>query len=166
MRRLAARTAEAIALITLTACSQGADRDEASAAADTEAAGTRPSEATDSAILTTARGFGAALSNGDSMAVIALLHPDASIFESGHAETREEYQRGHLAADLVFASAVRRQVLDERVVAGQDMALYTSEYAAMGDFRGRAIDAVGTETIVLVRTPEGWKIRHIHWSSH
>ncbi|MGH7557653.1 MAG: hypothetical protein ACREMD_07740 [Gemmatimonadota bacterium] len=45
------------------------------------------------------------------------------------------------------------------------VAVIISEYTMTGTFRDRAIDAHGAETIVLESSDEGWKIRHIHWSS-
>ncbi len=109
--------------------------------------------------------FHAALARGDSAAALGLLHPEVRIYEQGHAETLEEYRAGHLAADVAFAAAVRREVVREEVIAGEDMALYVAETAARGTFRGREVDAAGTETVHVVRTPDGWRIRHIHWSS-
>jgi hypothetical protein len=46
-----------------------------------------------------------------------------------------------------------------------DVAIYTREFRSRGRFRDRDVDRVGTETMVLVRTGERWKVRHIHWSS-
>lgn len=110
-------------------------------------------------------GYARALASGDSLAALALLHPDVVIYEGGHAETREEYRSGHLRSDIAFASAVKRTLTADDVVLMGDAALYTSEYTATGRFRNRDIDSHGTETMVLLRTNEGWKIRHIHWSS-
>ena len=106
-----------------------------------------------------------ALASGDSLAALALLHEDAVIYEGGHAETRAEYRSGHLRSDIAFASAVKRVVTADDIVLLGDAALYTSEYTAAGRFRNRDIDSHGTETMLLVRTAAGWKIRHIHWSS-
>ena len=50
---------------------------------------------------------------------------------------------------------------DERFRRLWDFYLSSSE----AGFRERRIDAVGVETMVLAPTPDGWKIRHIHWSS-
>ena len=109
--------------------------------------------------------YGRALASGDSLAALALLHEDVAIYEGGHAETREQYRSGHLRSDIAFASAVKRTVVRDDVLITGDAALYTSEYSAAGRFRNRDIDSHGTETMVLLRTADGWKIRHIHWSS-
>ena len=34
-----------------------------------------------------------------------------------------------------------------------------------GQFNGRAVDRLTTETMVLKRLADGWRIHHIHWSS-
>jgi hypothetical protein len=34
-----------------------------------------------------------------------------------------------------------------------------------GALGGKPIDVYGDETMVLVRGKDGWRIRHIHWSS-
>lgn len=116
-------------------------------------------------VLATVHAYHAALAAGDSAAAIRLLHPDVVIFESGRAETLAEYRGGHLPADIRFAAATRRVVTSELVAVARDLALYTSESHTTGQLRGRDIDARGVETMVLARAPDGWRIRHIHWSS-
>lgn len=109
--------------------------------------------------------FKEALRDRDSTAALALLHPEVRIYEGGHAETKEEYRSGHLAADMAFLGAVTFETIRDEVLGARRMALYLSEYRAEGTFRDREIDGRGTETIVLVPTDEGWRIAHIHWSS-
>jgi hypothetical protein len=46
-----------------------------------------------------------------------------------------------------------------------NVAWIASESRNTGTFRGRAIDSMSKETMVLRRTPAGWRIVHIHWSS-
>lgn len=126
-------------------------------------------EATDSArqaeVRAVVQEFHGALATGDSLAALALLHPDVVVYESGHAETLAEYRSGHLASDIGFAAATRREVVEESITLWGDVALYTSEARTTGSWRGREIDSGGAESMVLVRTPEGWRIRHIHWSA-
>lgn len=110
-------------------------------------------------------GFRDALAAGDSAAMLGYLHEDVVIYEGGHAETKAQYRSGHLAGDIAFAKAVRRTTVKDALTMAHHMALYTSEGTSKGTYREREIDAVGTETMVLVPTDEGWKIRHIHWSS-
>lgn len=126
-------------------------------------------EATDSArqaeVLRAVHGFHHDLVAGDSVGALQRLHAEVLIHESGHAETLEEYRAGHLPADMAFAAATRRERTAERVELWGDVALYTSASRTTGEWRGRQIEAHGAETIVLVRTADGWRILHIHWSS-
>lgn len=122
-------------------------------------------DAVEGAVRETVAAFKEALRAADSATALALLHPDVRIYEGGVAETKEEYRSGHLGADMAFLGAVSSETTWDEVVNGGGMALYTSRYRARGEFRGREVDSHGTETIVLVPTDGGWKIRHIHWSS-
>ena len=109
--------------------------------------------------------FHTALANGAEEEALALLHPEVRIFEQGHPETLEEYRAGHLAMDMAFAQEVEREVLQDEVVMGDGSALYLAEVRSHGVFGDREIDSPGVETAFLVETPEGWRIRHFHWSS-
>jgi len=111
------------------------------------------------------RSFTEALQRGDSVRVLRLLHPELVVYESGVAEDLAHYRSHHLAADIAFLKEVSSTTLREQLTMSGGMALYTREYRSRGTWRGRAIDSTGTETLVLVRIREGWRIRHIHWSS-
>src|SRR3712207_6785894 len=58
------------------------------------------------AIAATVQGFHEALARGDRAAAMSLLADDAQILESGHRETREQYELGHLGSDIDFAKAI------------------------------------------------------------
>ena len=109
--------------------------------------------------------FGKALASGDSTAALALLHPDVVIFEGGGWETLEDYRRGHLRADMSAMQSLKQETLRDVIKVSGDLALSTREYSTTGQRGERVIDNVGAESMVLLRTPTGWKIRHIHWSS-
>ena len=114
----------------------------------------------------TVAAFHEALAQGDSIAALELLHPDVRIYEQGHAESLEEYRAGHLAADIRFAEAVSRHVLREELLDGVDgLVVYLAEVHTAGRMGDREIDAQGVETVVLERTTDGWRIRHVHWST-
>lgn len=121
-----------------------------------------PSEA---AVRAAVDSFSTALQRGDSLAALRMLHPDVVVYESGEAENLAEYRSHHLAADIAYLKEVRSTTTRDRVTVAGGMALYTREYRSRGTWRGRAIDSAGTETLVLTRVPQGWRIRHIHWSS-
>ncbi len=112
------------------------------------------------------RSFHDALRRGDVAAVHQLLAPDAVVLEGGHLESREEYLRHHLSADIEFARAVPSKVIVlEATVSGQ-AAWVRSTTVSQGTFRNRAIKLIGAELVVLTRRGTAWEIRAIHWSSH
>lgn len=117
------------------------------------------------AVRAVVQGFKDALAAGDSSAALSYLHTDLMVYEGGHAETLSEYRSGHLAADMEFTAAVETTVLEQGVIVRPGMALWVSESESTGEFRGRAIDSRGTETMILLPTDSGWRILHVHWSS-
>lgn len=110
--------------------------------------------------------FHAALARGDSASATALLDPQVEVLESGEYETRDDYLRHHLAADIAFARTVRSSRQLRRVVQAGDGAWVISTSRAVGTFAGRPVDTEGAELMVLARTSAGWRIAAIHWSSH
>jgi ketosteroid isomerase-like protein len=46
-----------------------------------------------------------------------------------------------------------------------DTAWIVSESPATGNHEDKPVDRVTTETMILRKTAEGWRIAHIHWSS-
>jgi ketosteroid isomerase-like protein len=126
----------------------------------------RPGQTSDSAaVVATVRRYNELLAAGDSLGALTLLTEDAIVLESGGVETRAEYRSHHLPADIEFARAVRSERAVRRVSVRGDVAWVSSTSTAQGEFRGRAVNSVGAELMVLVRTPAGWKISAIHWSS-
>jgi ketosteroid isomerase-like protein len=111
-------------------------------------------------------GFHLALAKGDTKAAAALLADDALIFEEGAAErSKAEYAGHHLPADAAFSQAVKSETARRSSDAVGDIAWVASEGRTKGTFKGRQVDRLTAETMVLRRTGEGWKIVHIHWSS-
>ena len=119
----------------------------------------------EAAVRETIDGFKTALQSGDGEAAMATLHAEARIFEGGHAETRDQYESGHLRGDMTFAAAVSSTTTWDDLSIRGDVAVYLREYNTTGTFRDREIDSHGTETMVLRKTEIGWKIWHVHWSS-
>jgi ketosteroid isomerase-like protein len=120
-----------------------------------------PTEETE--VRAVARGFKEALARGDSLGALALLHPGVLILEGSARETKEEYRSGHLAADIAYAMAVQQETLRDGVTITGEVALYTRQYRATGRYRDRDVDRTGIEALILTRTPDGWRIRHVHW---
>ncbi len=110
--------------------------------------------------------FHDAVRTGDLSAAAALLAEDALIFEGGGAErSRAEYVGHHLPADAAFAGAVTRTVLRRSEGQSGALAWVATESRTVGEFKGRPIDSLGTETAVLKSAGGQWRIVHLHWSS-
>jgi ketosteroid isomerase-like protein len=110
--------------------------------------------------------FHSALRRGDTRAALSFLAEDALIFESGGAErSKAEYAAHHLGADAAFSQAVPSRMTRRRGAAAGTIAWIASEGRTTGTYKGKQVDVVTTETMVLRRTGGGWKIVHIHWSS-
>jgi ketosteroid isomerase-like protein len=123
-------------------------------------------QASDSAaVAATVRAYHAALAVGDSLAALGLLAPDAVILESGGMESRAEYRSHHLSADIEFARAVPSVRGEIAVTVEGDVAWASSTSTTEGMLGERRINSSGAELMVMARTPEGWRIRAIHWSS-
>lgn len=123
-----------------------------------------PPEAADAARVVD--GFHAALGQGDRTAALAALAEDALIFESGSVErSKAEYASHHLAADAEFAQAVPSTRLKRAGRVEGPLAWIASEGRTTGSWKGKAVDRVTTETMILRRQGRGWAIVHIHWSS-
>ena len=135
----------------------------ATRAEPTRGSGAQPGDS--AAVAEVVNRFHGALESGDSATALALLAEDAVIQESGGVETRAEYRGHHLPGDIQFARAVHSERSAVRVRVEGDAAWATSTSTTQGEFRERAINSAGAELMVLVRTPQGWKIAAIHWSS-
>ena len=110
--------------------------------------------------------FHAALASGERQAVLDLLHPHVVVFESGEAEpSREVYASHHLGADIAIATRTDAKLVEQRKGGSEDTAWVIGRYEITGTYDGKPVALDSTETMVLTRTPQGWKIVHIHWSS-
>jgi uncharacterized protein (TIGR02246 family) len=109
--------------------------------------------------------YNEALAAGDSAGVLALLDDDAVILETGGVETRAEYRSHHLPGDIGFAKSARSQRGPVHVRIRGDVAWTTATSTTQREVNGNPVSSVHAELMVLVRTPGGWKISAIHWSS-
>jgi ketosteroid isomerase-like protein len=125
---------------------------------------TRANDSAD--VARTVERFHQALAQGDGAAALALLAPSATILESGNLETVEEYRANHLPADIEFARAVKEGRTPTLVTVRGDVAWAVATSVTQGTFHGRPISSAGAELVVLTRSPSGWRIVAIHWSSH
>lgn len=108
----------------------------------------------------------AAIAAGDEQGVRELLDPAVLIFESGGIESSlEEYTSHHMHADMEFLADMEREVLYRDVFEAEKMAVVSTRSRLSGRFRDKEVDLFSTETLVLILTDVGWRVRHIHWSS-
>lgn len=117
------------------------------------------------AVTAVVNGFHTALTAGNGPDVMRLLASDAMLLEAGGIETRAEYEKNHLPADIEFEKGIVTTRTPSRVTVAGDAAwaITTSEYK--GTFQGKPVDSIGVELMVLSRDPAGgWRIRTIHWS--
>ncbi|MGH8030291.1 MAG: YybH family protein [Arenimonas sp.] len=110
--------------------------------------------------------FSAALKAGDLARVGALLADDVLVLESGGAErSKEEYFASHAAADAEFLRDAHVMVTRRTARVVGDVAWVGTESEMHTSKSGVPLTMLSTETMVLARTSDGWRIVHIHWSS-
>ena len=110
--------------------------------------------------------FHAALRKGDSRAAQSLLAADVLVFEAGAVQRgRQEYAALHLAADTAFAQAAPAKLVRRTAHAAGDIAWVATEGRTTGIYKGKPLDRITAETMILRRIAGAWKIVHIHWSS-
>jgi hypothetical protein len=123
----------------------------------------RPADS--AAIVRVANRFHVILSSGDTTGINKLLAPDLKVLEGGAVENREEYLSHHLAADIEFSKAVKEERTSFSYKCEGTLSWLVSTSNSTGKFRDREINNASAELLLLSRTPEGWRIRAIHWSS-
>ncbi len=110
--------------------------------------------------------FHEALRTGSVAAALARLSEDAVIFESGGVERgKAEYASHHAPADAAFAQAVPSRTTRRAGQVVGDLAWILTEGRTTGTYKGKPVDRVTTETMLLRRAEGVWRIVHIHWSS-
>ena len=109
--------------------------------------------------------FMAALASGQLEAARQLMTPDAVVMANGHVlGDRDAYIDGAAKGDSAALRSVQRELLRRDAKAGADVGWVLSEKRVRADRRHRRPSEVVTETMLLAKTPAGWKITHIHWS--
>lgn len=112
--------------------------------------------------------YHAALKNKDTKGALNLLALDAVLYEQGFVEkSRGEYTGAHVAADAEFAAATTYTVTDRKVLwLGDNAVTVLTQNRVAGTYQKQKLNLVGTETMVLRRSGDGWLIQHAHWSAH
>ncbi len=110
--------------------------------------------------------FHAALVAGDKAKASEVLAADVTIYESGYVErSRAEYAEHHLPGDMIFAKASKRSVLQQSQRIEGNLAVIWEETETKTKIGGKDVVILGTETALLQKTGDNWKIVHVHWSS-
>ena len=90
----------------------------------------------------------------------------AQVFEMATKYLRPDvYAKHHLRADAKFSRLVSSAVHRRAGNSNGALAWIASEGRTTGAYKGKPLDLLTTETMLLRRTNTGWRIVHIHWSS-
>lgn len=95
-----------------------------------------------------------------------LLDEKVLVLESGGSErSRDEYLGEHAIADAAFMQNAKQQPRFRRARVEGAMAWVGTESIVTHDSDGKKELVRSTESMVLRKAADGWKIVHIHWSS-
>lgn len=110
--------------------------------------------------------FHKALAEGNLDAAVRQLWIGVTVYEQGGVErSARAYVNHHLPADMEFAKATKREAFNFTGGRSGDLAWEACEARITGTYKDKPVDLRGTETMVLRRGDDGWRIHHIHWSS-
>ncbi|MEX1181986.1 MAG: nuclear transport factor 2 family protein [Gemmatimonadota bacterium] len=109
--------------------------------------------------------YHAALAAGDSVVAVSLLADDVLILESGAIETRSAYLGHHLGADMQASKNSKGTRVIQSVRLAGDVAWVVAKTTNPPSGAQGSTGSEMAELMVLSRTPTGWKIRAVHWSS-
>ena len=109
--------------------------------------------------------FMAALVSGQLEQARAQMTPNAVVVANGHVlGERDEYINGAAKGDSAALRTVQRELVRRDARAGTDVAWVVSEKRLRPVAAPQGPSEVVVETMMLARTPAGWKITHVHWS--
>jgi len=105
------------------------------------------------------------LAQGDVNGAAQLLDSSVLIYEGGEAEnSRAEYASHHLKSDAAFLKNAEVRQLSRTGNAVGDLA-WVATQSELKTSGAKPVDLINTETMILRRGPEGWRVAHVHWSS-
>jgi len=109
--------------------------------------------------------FHAALKAGDETVARSFLANDLMVLESGHIQnSAAEYAAGHMKSDMAFLKDMNKTILEQHINVFGDTAIISTLSKLSGQYKGRAYDRKGLETMVLRKVDGRWLIVHLHWS--
>ena len=110
--------------------------------------------------------FSAAIRTGRIDQASALLDPNVLVLESGSSErSRDQYLAEHAQADADYMKDARQALRYRQARTVGDIAWVGTESVVSHDKAGKPASSLSTETMLLRKTAQGWRIVHIHWSS-
>lgn len=113
-----------------------------------------------------AASMSSAIGSGNTDELKRLLDQNVVIFESGNVESSlAEYESHHMKSDIAFMAAMNVELISREVIDAGDSAAVISRSRIRGQFKGKEIDLVNTETLVIQKRNREWKVVHVHWSS-
>ena len=113
-----------------------------------------------------AESMSSAIGSGNIDELKRLLDQNVVIFESGNVESSlAEYQSHHMKSDIAFMAAMNVELLSREVIDAEDSATVISRSRISGQYKGKEIKLVNTETLVIQKRNREWKVVHVHWSS-
>ncbi|NUS61892.1 MAG: SnoaL-like domain-containing protein [Lysobacter sp.] len=110
--------------------------------------------------------FMTALIGGQLETARQMMLPDAVVMSNGQIlGTRDGYIDGAAKADSAALRNVQRELVDRGAKAGANLGWVVSEKRLRGAAGTQGPrELMLSETMLLMRTEQGWKIAHIHWS--
>jgi ketosteroid isomerase-like protein len=107
------------------------------------------------------------LAAGDIDQAASLLDPELIVLENGGAErSAAEYLASHAKSDAEFLKTAEMKRGPRTARVSDNLAWVASESDLLVERDGVPMTIANAETMVLKATAEGWRIVHIHWSSH
>ena len=125
----------------------------------------QPTAEAETEVRNTLESFYAAMKNADNAGAMSTIAEDAVFVESGRLETREEYEKNHLPADISFEKQVSGKRGEWQITIKDDTAWAIALTDYDGIFDGAPVAFTSGQLAVLSRDAGAWKIRSIHWSS-
>ena len=125
----------------------------------------QPTAEAQTEVRNTLESFYAAMKNADNAGAMSTIAADAVFVESGRLETREEYEKNHLPADISFEKQVSGKRGEWQITIKDDTAWAIALTEYDGIFDGAPVAFTSGQLAVLSRDAGAWKIRSIHWSS-
>lgn len=109
--------------------------------------------------------FHQAIQQGQKDKARGFLDDNVIIYEGGRVErSADDYANHHMYADMEYLADLDIEILEHSVRVLGSTAYSMSRTRLTGQYKGKAVNSEGMESMVLLKKEGGWKISHIHWS--